>query len=63
MSLKLQMENALIDVEANHDFTNELAQLKGLENSDYSVLDERFKQKLIKLLLTINDNSKPKNYK
>ncbi|UWW00950.1 hypothetical protein ONA02_03945 [Mycoplasmopsis felis] len=63
MSLKLQMENALIDVEANRDFTNELAQLKGLENSDYSVLDERFKQKLIKLLLTINDNSKPKNYK
>ncbi|MEI2462393.1 hypothetical protein RRG54_03405 [Mycoplasmopsis felis] len=63
MSLKLQMENALIDVEANHDFTNELAQLKGLENSDYSVLDERFIQKLTELLLTINDNSKPKNDK
>ncbi|WP_416322595.1 hypothetical protein O7983_000727 [Mycoplasmopsis felis] len=63
MSLRLQMENALIDVEANHEFTKELAQLKGLENSDYSVLDERFIQKLTELLLTINDNSKSKNNK
>ncbi|WXA52218.1 hypothetical protein RRG58_04330 [Mycoplasmopsis cynos] len=44
-------------------FHKRIRQLKGLENSDYSVLDERFIQKLTELLLTIKDNSKPKNNK